>query len=194
MNSQPDKVNTGARQLEDAFFLDADKRIIENLRKLREMKETKEALAAVSGITNDAVLTRLIELDVRPETLASLAVVPMVEVAWADGTLDDREKQALLKVVQDQGVVPGGIEYDLLHQWMEHKPPKSMLEAWSHYIQGLCEVLSKEQCESLKTSLLGHLRAIALSSGGVLNLGIGNRISKEEEGMIARLENAFTGK
>ncbi|HOU92007.1 MAG TPA: hypothetical protein PLU22_13235, partial [Polyangiaceae bacterium] len=77
-----------AKLLEDAFFLAQDTVLVERLRALRKMQESKEALAAASGIASDAILSRLVELDVRPETVAALATVPLIEVAWADGEVD----------------------------------------------------------------------------------------------------------
>jgi hypothetical protein len=47
--------NLAARALEDAFFLEQDRVLIEKLRAMTAMAETKDALAAASGITNDAV-------------------------------------------------------------------------------------------------------------------------------------------
>jgi hypothetical protein len=39
-------------------------------------EDNREALAKASGITKPAVLNKLMELEVRPEALAALAVVP----------------------------------------------------------------------------------------------------------------------
>jgi len=44
------------KTLEDLFFLEQDKILIEKLRQLEKMKETKEALAKVSGIADEDVL------------------------------------------------------------------------------------------------------------------------------------------
>jgi hypothetical protein len=74
-----------ARLLEDAFFLEEDRVLRERLRAMQNLAESKEALSSVSGITNDVILTKLVELNVKPETVAALAAVPLVEVAWADG-------------------------------------------------------------------------------------------------------------
>jgi hypothetical protein len=47
-----------AKLLEDAFFLAQDAVLVERLRALRKMQESKEALAAASGISNEAILSR----------------------------------------------------------------------------------------------------------------------------------------
>lgn len=179
------------KPLEDAFFAKEDLKLIENLRLMRKMKETKETLSEISGIRNDLILQKLVELNVRPETLASLCLVPLVEVAWADGIVDDNEKQALLAAADKAGRKQGNIDYELIKQWISHKPSPKLLTAWLHYTQGLCEQLSSEEKQALKSELLDHSRAIAEASGGILGLGIGNRISKEESEMLKKLESAF---
>jgi uncharacterized tellurite resistance protein B-like protein len=183
--------NILAKKLEDEFFSRNDQHLIEKLRALQEMKETKETLSKISGIKNEAVLQKLFDLDVRPEALASLCLVPLVEIAWADGTVDEKEQKAILASAEKMGMQQGSIDYDLLKQWMTSKPGAELLTAWEHYTQGLCEQLTQEEKRILQSELLSHARSIAYASGGILGLGIGNRISKAEEEMLGKLEATF---
>jgi hypothetical protein len=187
------KYGTGSalsKDLEDMFFLKEDQKLIDKLRAMRKLKETKEELSKVSGIKNEAILQKLVDLAIRPETLASLSLVPLVEVAWADGAVDEDEKKAVLAAAERMDFPKGSTEYDLLLQWMTHRPQSQLLEAWMHFIEGLCEQLSKEEIKTLKDDLLGHTRAVAEASGGFL--GLGNRISSAEASVLAKLETAFT--
>ena len=61
--------------LEDAFFFEQDRTLVERRTELRKLAESKEVLGRVSGITNDAILERLVNLNIRPETLAALALL-----------------------------------------------------------------------------------------------------------------------
>jgi hypothetical protein len=111
-----------------------------------------------------------------------------VEVAWADGTLDAREKRAILDRAEKSGIAPGAIDHDLLRSWLDHKPEPKLLTAWTHLIQGMCEQLTDEQVTALRTGLVERARAIAKASGGLLGVG---SVSTVEEDMIRRLESAF---
>jgi hypothetical protein len=185
-------INLSSKQLEDAFFTFQDQKLIEDLRIMRKMKETKESLSAVSGIKNDAVLEKLVSLDIRPETLASLSIVPLVEVAWADGQIDAKEQKAILSAMEKKGLSKqGDVNYDMVKQWMTHRPAADLLAAWTHYIQGLCEQLSDGEKKALQSEIMGNARAVAESSGGLLGTGIGGTISKPEKEMLAKLEAAF---
>lgn len=183
--------NILAQKLEDEFFSRKDKELIEKLRLLKEMKETKETLSKISGISNEAVLEKLVELKVRPEALTSLCLAPLVEVAWADGTVDDKEQKALLSSAEKMGIQKGSIDHDLLMRWMTQKPGPDLFTAWMHYTQGLCEQLNKKEKHVLKAQVIDHARAIANASGGILGSGIGYRISKAEEDVLRKLESAF---
>lgn len=182
--------DTNRRDLEDLFFLKQDQKLIEQLKAMQQMAETKEAIAKVSGITDDAILDKLIKLSVRPETLASLALVPLVEIAWADGKVDEREKAALLKAAIEQGFDQNSIDYKLLETWATHRPSPRLMDAWVHYVQGLCQQLTDTEKQNLKAQLIGHAREIATSSGGFLGLG---NVSKSEQRVLEKLEAAFDG-
>ena len=75
------------RSLEDAFFLKEDEKLLQEMRTIKKMAETRESLAAVTGIRDEQVLQKLLKLDIHAETAVSFALVPLVEVAWADGKL-----------------------------------------------------------------------------------------------------------
>ena len=175
--------------LEDLFFLENDKKLIENLKKMKQMKETKENLSRVSGIHNDKVLEKLVKLEIHPETLASIAIIPLVEVAWADGKIDKKESDAILHGAENAGFVKDSIDYVLLERWLQHKPDKKLLEAWKHYIHGLCEKLNSEEKESLETEIFSHACDVARASGGFL--GIGSKISDSEQAVIDEMKKAF---
>jgi tellurite resistance protein len=172
----------------DKAVLDAEKERIEKIRGLRRLKETKEELSKVSGIKNDAILQKLVELKVTPEVLVPIKALPLVEVAWADGTVDELEKKAVLKAANRMGFSEESAGYVLIIQWFEHRPTPDHLEVWMHYIKGLCEQMSKDQKKAFKEELVGSARAVAQASGGFLGL---NKISKEEDDVLKKLEGAF---
>jgi hypothetical protein len=180
---------TLTRTLLDNFFNKEDQKLIEKHHAMRKLKKSKEELAKASGIKNDAILQKLVSLNVRPETLASLSLVPLVEVAWADGTVDEKEKVSVLDAVERRGFSKGSNEYGIVIQWLGLKPSPDLLEAWLCYVRGLCEQLSPEEKKTLKNDLIGHARAVAMASGGFL--GLGNKISKVEDEMLNKLEGAF---
>lgn len=177
------------RDLEDEFFHREDQRLIERLNELKAIETTREALSKATGITKPAVLDRLMALGIRAETVTALFMVPLVEVAWADGTLDTKERRAILDRTGDSGIVGGSTEYALLEAWLDRRPDPKLLAAWTHLVQGVCEQLGQDEAARLKAGLLERARTVAGASGGVF--GIGSKVSNAEAAVLAQLEATF---
>jgi hypothetical protein len=182
----PEILRDRGRSLEDEFFRREDKRLIERLSELRAAEVTREALSKASGITKPAVLDKLIELGIRAETVAALSIVPLVEVAWADGTLDPKERRA---VIERAGIVRDSTAGALLEAWLDRRPDPKLFIAWTHLVQAMSDHFGPEGTARLKTELLEGARAVAAAAGGLF--GVGSKISASEAAMLAKLEAAF---
>jgi hypothetical protein len=185
----PEILRDRGRSLEDEFFRREDKRLLAKLTEMQAAETNRQALAAASGIGAPEVLDKLLALGIRAETLAALSIVPLIEVAWADGSLDARERQAVLDRARDVGVAPGSTAHALLGAWLERRPDPKLLDAWTHMVRGLRQRLGPDEARRLEASLLDHARAIAKASGGVL--GLGGKVSAAEAAMLERLQAAF---
>lgn len=176
--------------LEEAFYLEEDRKLIEKYRELKKMEDNKRGLAEVSGIHNEAVLKKLVELNVKTETLASLSLVPLIEVAWADGDVEPEEKEAVLDAAAKIGFKKGKVDHVLLDQWLTHKPKPELMVAWENFVKGLCEALPAHERDDLRKEVMTHAREVASSTGGFL--GLGSKISDEEEKVLRRMDAAFS--
>jgi len=177
------------RVLEEEFFHKENQRLLEQLRQMKRMEESKEALAEASGISEDVILQSLLELHIDAQTMSALTLVPLIEVAWADGYLDEKEKQAVLEAAHASGFEKGQVAYEVLESWLAQQPKPKLLETWVEYIRELRGQLSEKKQKSLKASLLGRARSVAEASGGYLGLGF--KISKTEAAVLKTLEGAF---
>jgi hypothetical protein len=186
-SNSPEILRDRGRSLEDEFFRREDQRLMARLKELKDTEVTRDALAKASGISNPAVIDRLMQLGISAETVAALAVVPLVEVAWADGSLDSKERH---KVVEGAGVPRGSAADALLEAWLERRPEPKLLTAWTEMVKGIRTQLGAPEAERLKTGLLERARAVASASGGIF--GVGSKVSRAEEEMLARLEAAFS--
>jgi hypothetical protein len=179
------------RALEEEFFRKEDQRLTAKLRELKARETSRGELSRISGIKNTAILDRLVELGIHAETLVALSIVPLAEVAWADGAIDAKEEQAILDRAAKSGVIPGSTSHDLLKSWLERRPEPRLLTAWIHMVQGINENLTAEQIEALRAGLVERVQAVARASGGVLGV---SKVSRAEAEMIRQLESAFRTK
>src|SRR5437764_11015248 len=102
------------RGLEDAFFKERDRHLIEKLRSHLAALEHKAQLAHVTGIVEDHVLASLTQAGVGAETLSAVLLIPLVEVAWCDGLVAPEERDAVLNAAVQQGIHRGSHSHELL--------------------------------------------------------------------------------
>lgn len=177
------------KALEEEFFARQNQRLLQQLQETTAAKAQAEALAAASGITDAAVLQRLAAIGLNSETVAALALIPLIEVAWADGRLEAREQSALLAAAEQTGLSKGSAGYQLLEEWAKERPSPQVLAAWKAYVAALSSTLDAQAKQALKQDLLGRARAVAEAAGGFL--GLGSRISSAEQAVLTELERAF---
>ena len=72
------------RALENQFFDKENKAKLAAMKSKLEGQQTREELRKASGMTDEAVLDKLVSLGLRGNTIAALSLVPLIYVAWAD--------------------------------------------------------------------------------------------------------------
>src|SRR5438093_3879508 len=106
-----------------------------------DAQRSKDDLRKASGMTDDAVLDKLVHLGLKANTIAALSLVPLIQFAWADGTIQDNERTAILQGAHGKGLEKGSDGYELLQSWLKTKPSDDLLEAWEAYIKALASQL-----------------------------------------------------
>jgi len=176
------------RALENQFFDKENKAKISAMKDKLDAQKTREELRKASGMSDDTVLDKLVELGLRANTIAALSLVPLITVAWADGTIQDNERSAILQGAHGKGLEQGTDGYELLQTWLTKKPDGQLFEAWEAYIKALAGQLNDEQNRLLKNQIVGFAKMVATSAGGILGFG---KVSGTEEKVLNRIEAAF---
>jgi tellurite resistance protein len=182
-------LGTRRAALEEAFFAKKNEELRQRLRQLNDARLKREALSSASGITDQVVLEKLEALEIDSDTLAALSIVPLVAVAWADGSIDDRERTSAFSRAAEMGLAKQEMSHQLFERWLAAPPPASLLSAWKDYINVLWATSSDEARHALKQGILGRARAVAEAAGGFL--GMGDKVSTAEEAVLNELERAF---
>ncbi len=175
--------------LEESFFAKRNAELLERLRKNAALETRRKELMATVGIRDNAVLDELIRLEISGETVIALSLIPLIEVAWADGTVDQKEREAVIEAAESQGVAKDGPAHDLLENWLEERPEARLMELWKSYAEALAADLEVEARTSLRRELIGRARAVAEAAGGFL--GVGNKVSKAERRVLEEMEQAL---
>jgi hypothetical protein len=176
------------RALENQFYEKENQEKLAAMKRKLEAQATKDELRKASGMTDDAVLDQLVVLGLRGNTIAALSLVPLIQVAWADGTIQDNERTAILQGAHGKGLEEGSDGYELLQRWLERQPGDELFTAWEAYIKALASQLNDEQNRLLRNQIVGFAKLVATAAGGILGFG---KVSASEEKVLHRIEAAF---
>jgi uncharacterized tellurite resistance protein B-like protein len=179
------------RALENVFFARQDEMLLQRMREADRTRSRKAAIAAATGITEDAVLDRLVALGLDTTTLSALAMTPLVLAAWADGAPSAKERDALRMAAREAGVADGTEAAALLEGWLAKPPAQDVAEAWRAYVQALTRRMDEAARAALRRDTLDRTRRVIESRGGLL--GLGRQLSAAEERALTEMARAFDG-
>ena len=176
------------RALENEFFYEVDKKLLDDLRQKLAQEEAKEALAVAGHIDDATLLDELVESGIRPESLAAVNLIPLILVAWSTHKLPEKERLTVLQAGADEGVHEQSPAYELLEHWLRNEPTDNLAHVWEHYVQTLSNTLTDDAFAALKKQVMSRAQAVAKSARGMLGFG---RLAPEEERTLGLLEDAF---
>jgi hypothetical protein len=183
---------TGLRKsgkaLEDSFFVRENARLLKKLKEKEAVAAKKQAFKDICNIENDELIEAFIELEIEPHELSALSLVPLIMVAWADGTIQQSERRAIIKAAEEYGVQKGTENHDLLENWLEVKPGPDLTNTWKHYANEVYVRLDNVVAAALKERLEDRTTAIAKAAGGFLGIGA---ISDSEQKVLDEIHSVF---
>ena len=185
---ESDAFSKREKALEDEFFYRVDENLRAELRRSMARERSREALAEATGLSDPELLDALFEAGFQTTTLAALALVPAIFVAWADDKADELECETIVKEAKKRGISEDGLALQMLEQWLTKRPPRSLWETWKKYAHCVGESLSDSASGVLSSEVLRIATAVAESSGGVLGFG---KTSKEEKAVLDQIKEAL---
>ena len=175
-------LHDAGKALEDAFFAKENARLLQQLRDRAKQQERRAAMREVVRVDDDALIDRLIGLGLEPGTMLALQLVPLAAVAWADGQIEPRERDAVLKAAAAQGVTSDSVAGQMLNSWLVQQPSAELVDAWTSHMRALWPLLSPKERADVRASALERARSVAEAAGGFL--GLTSRISPQEKAVL----------
>src|SRR5262245_15705333 len=181
--AEKDKFAQREHWLEEEYFGRKNQELIEKLRERRAREEDRQKMGEMMGIADQEVLEALQDLGYTSETIPLLHIVPLVEVAWAEGGVADRERELIFKIAEARGIHPEGVAHEMLSHWLENKPSERFFESSLRAIHVVLGLLPEEQRQASGRDLITYCSQIASAvSSGIFGPG---GISGEERALIA---------
>lgn len=138
-----------------------------------------------SEIVLSDVSRSLAELGLRPSTYRALLLLPLVYVAWADGSMEHVEVRLIERFAQERlHLTPDTVA--ILDGWLKQRPTDDYVR---HGLQALLGIALDDEVIEVDVSelpdLLTHAEAIARATADCLDDPIG--VTREEEAALAEI-------
>ncbi|HKY19754.1 MAG TPA: hypothetical protein VJM31_00930 [Vicinamibacterales bacterium] len=177
-----------AHTLEEDYFRRKEKEVIEKMRRNAEAEAERRKLGDQAGVANDEVLRDLQELGYTAETVMLLHLVPLIQVAWAEGSVSDHERELIVQAARSRGVTAGSTADQQLGKWLSIRPSDELFEKTLRAIRTILEARPAEERQASERDLVSLATAIASASGGILGFGA---VTEDERKALARISHAL---
>lgn len=182
--AEHDSLRERGRALEEEYFRKKDRELIEKMRQAAAADRAQQDLGARTGIGDPEVLREMATLGFTPETVALLPLVPVLQVAWAEGGVSDAERRLLVELARARGIVEQSPADRQLSQWLSHRPDSAVFAGATRLIRAMLEAHPDGQSAIDPDDLVRYCERVADASGGFLGI---KRIAPEERELLARI-------
>lgn len=175
---------------EQKYFAEREMEARAELR--RQMEENakslhdKHEIAKSAGTEDLAVAERIKALGFDGDSARAFDLLPLVHVAWADGTVQRGERAAILKVLEQRGIEPGSQAFRTIETLLEEKPSDTYMEESMSVLHDVTGGLGSERSKTIVDLCI----EVASASGGFF--GLGRKIGDEEKALIDDIVKGFS--
>jgi len=182
--AEGDFLDDRRRASEDDYFRKKDRELIEKMRNAATHDRAKHEMSAKTGLNDPALLEELDALGFTPETISVLPLVPIVQVAWAEGGITAAERTLLVRLARARGIAEGSPADRQLSDWMAQQPSPDVFARATRLIRAMLDAGSSEGGRLSADDLIKYSESIAAASGGILGIG---KISPDERATLAQI-------
>jgi hypothetical protein len=177
------------RASEEEYFQKKDRELIEKMRQRAKVEQELRELGEKVGVTDPELIQELADLGFTPETAALLPLVPVLEIAWAEGGVTAPERQMVVDVARARGIEAGSAADRQLADWLDQRPDESVFRRAGRLINALFS--SGGRFNLTPDDLLKYCEAIAEASGGLFGI---RRVSSDERATLGRIADELKGR
>jgi hypothetical protein len=172
------------RSNEEDYFYKKDLELIEKIREQAKAEQQLRELGERVGVTDPEISRELADLGFTLETVKLLPLIPVLEVAWAEGGVTPGERKMVVDVARTRGIEEGSTADRQLIEWLDRRPDESVFRRARRLVSAL--FASGGRFDITTDDLLKYCEAIADASGGLFGFG---RVSSEERATLGRIAN-----
>jgi len=169
---------------EEKYFRVVDAEARRNLRQSLEdnARALEEAARIADAVDTDdtAIAEQIRKLGFTGESARVFDLLPLVHVAWADGSVQAAERKEIMRVVEKRGLGPDSEGAKVLAALLDEAPPETFMRKSREILRVLLA-----RSEGRADDIVELCMKVAAASGGFL--GLGERIDDDERTLIAEI-------
>lgn len=158
-----------ARAHEEEYFRSHNRELIDALKAKLERHDRAEGLAEATHIHDDALLERVAAQGIDKDSMAVIHLVPLLQVAWADGEIQPDEKDLILEAATLYGI-EGGPARARLDAMLKAPPSAEFVDAAIDFIKALLAALPEAEAEQACENMTTLALHVAEANGGIFGL------------------------
>lgn len=186
--SQDDFLDDRRRASEDDYFRKKDRELIEKMRQAAAADRAKTELSTRTGLSDPALIAELGALGFTPDTISVLPLVPVVQMAWAEGGITPAERDMLIRLARGRGIAAGGAADQQLSDWMARRPSDDVFARAMRLIRAMLDTGTTVDGSLNADDVIRYSESIAAASGGLFGIG---KISAEERETLGQIVSAL---
>jgi hypothetical protein len=181
------------RALEEEYFRKKDRELVEKMRRTAAADQARGDLSKQTGVSDPSVLAELQELGFTADTVILLPLMPLLEMAWAEGGVTPAERQMLVSLARSRGIAEDSAADRQLNAWIAARPAPEVFTKSARLISALLDSGAPAANGLTADQLVKYAEQIASASGGLLGLPI-RSVSMEERDLLARIAEDLKGR
>lgn len=182
--SNNDGITDEIRKREEEYFRRKDRELLERMRQAAAEAAARKSIESATGIHDVEQIAELQALGFTPETLSLLPLVPVLQVAWAEGGVSSAERTMILDLARSRDIAAGSAADAQLQEWLDEKPSEATFRKASRLIGAMLDQPAGAEMQVSADDLMKYCEQIAHASGGLFGIG---KVSAEEKTALQQI-------
>ncbi len=186
--AERDGLTDQARKREEDYFRKRDRELIERMKQAAAAEQTRRELKEKTGLQDPELLNDLQELGFTPDTIQLLPIIPILQVAWAEGGVSAAERKLIVELARARGIAAGSAADRQLNDWLERRPSNDVFISATRLIRAMLDQPTPAIGDLSADDVIKYSESIASASGGMFGIG---KISAEERATLTQIASAL---
>lgn len=177
-------LNDLKKRKEEEYFHKKEQELIEKMHQRVSKEQERRELAEFFFVEDAEILDTLLELGYSRETIFLLFLVPVIQVAWIDGSVTDKERRAVVEIARERGMEKDSPAEHMLKDWLTNRPPDEFFEKTLRLIWNILQTRPRAVRLIREQTLAHYCNVVASASGGFLGFG---KVSPAQQELIKKI-------